>query len=332
MGAALCLLSAACFGAMAIFGKLAYDQDVSAGDLLLLRFALAAVVLGAIATAGGALRGVPRRLLAAGFAMGAAGYATQAGLFFLALERMDASLLALLLYTYPALVTVAAIVLRRERGTTRRFVALGAALAGTALVLAGAGTGALDPVATLMALGAALTYTVYILVGDRVVAGVPSVGLAALVCAGAATTFAVAGVVSGDPGVDVSAAGLGWVAAIALVSTVGAILAFFAGLARVGPSAAAILSTLEPVVTVALAAAAFGESLSAVQLAGGGLVLAAVVVLQWPARPATAQTGRPNQRTPSPPPTSSSTSAPQANATVTSSLIGLDDSRVPILE
>ena len=59
---------------------------------------------------------------------------------------------------------------------------------------------------------------------------------------------------------------------------------FFAGLARVGPSAAAILSVFEPVVTVALAAAAFGESLALVQLAGGALVLAAVVVMQWPAR------------------------------------------------
>ncbi len=42
-------------------------------------------------------------------------------------------------------------------------------------------------------------------------------------------------------------------------------LCFFGGLARVGPSAASILSTLEPLVTVALAAAAFGESLGAVQ-------------------------------------------------------------------
>jgi drug/metabolite transporter (DMT)-like permease len=33
---------------------------------------------------------------------------------------------------------------------------------------------------------------------------------------------------------------------------------------------------------VALAAAAFGESLGVVQLVGGALVLSAVVVMQWP--------------------------------------------------
>src|SRR6478752_4246113 len=58
MGALLCLLSAAGFGAMAIFGKLAYDSGVEVGDLLLLRFALAAAVLLAIAATTGALRGV----------------------------------------------------------------------------------------------------------------------------------------------------------------------------------------------------------------------------------------------------------------------------------
>ena len=74
----------------------------------------------------------------------------------------------------------------------------------------------------------------------------------------------------------------GW-RSIAVVSTVGAVGLFFAGLQRVGPTAASILSTLEPVVTVALAFVVFGESLGAAQLAGGALVLAAVVV----ARPLT---------------------------------------------
>ncbi len=46
-----------------------------------------------------------------------------------------------------------------------------------------------------------------------------------------------------------------------------------------GPTAASILSTIEPVVTVLLAFLVFGEVLGAVQLAGGALVLAAVLVL-----------------------------------------------------
>ena len=79
---------------------------------------------------------------------------------------------------------------------------------------------------------------------------------------------------------------------IALVSTVVAVSAFFAGLRRVGPSEAAILSTFEPPVTVALAFAVLGERLAPAQLAGGALVLAAVVVLQLPGAPARATAGR----------------------------------------
>jgi drug/metabolite transporter (DMT)-like permease len=269
---------------MAIFGKLAYDGGVGVGELLLVRFALAAVVLLAVAGATGALRGLRRRAVLSAFAMGAVGYATQAGLFFMALERMDASLLSLLLYTYPALVVAAAIVLGRERASARRLVALAIASAGTALVLAGAATGAVDALGAAMALGAAVAYTIYILTGDRVLAGVPALALAALVCSGAATTFAVVALLRGGPDLAFGAAAWASLGGIALVSTVGAILAFFAGLARVGPSAASILSCLEPVVTVVLAAAVFGEALAGPQLAGGALVLAAVVVMQWPGR------------------------------------------------
>jgi drug/metabolite transporter (DMT)-like permease len=284
VGALLCILSAAGFGAMAIFGKLAYEQGVEVGELLLVRFALAAAALLAVAWARGALRGLSRRAVLVSLAMGAVGYATQSGLFFSALERMDASLLALILYTYPVMVCAAAIALGRERASARRIAALLAASAGAALVLAGAASGSFDALGAAMGFGAALAYTTYILVGDRVVTGVPLLALAALVCTGAASTFAAVALARGGPDLAFGAAGWGWIGAIALVSTVVAILAFFAGLARVGPSAAAILSVIEPVVTVGLAAAVFAESPALVQLAGGALVLAAVVVMQWPGR------------------------------------------------
>jgi drug/metabolite transporter (DMT)-like permease len=288
VGALLCIVSAAGFGAMAIFGKLAYDEGVEVGDLLLGRFALAALALMAVAVARGALRGLPRGGVAAALAMGAVGYATPSGLFFSALERMDASLLALVLYTYPVLVCVVAVALGRERASARRAGALVVASTGVALVLLGAASGSFDALGAAMGFGAATAYTAYILVGDRVGAGVPLLALSALVCTGATATYLVAALARGGPDLSFGAAGFGWIAAIALVSTVGAILTFFAGLARVGPSAAAILSVFEPVVTVALAAAAFGESLSPVQLVGALLVLSAVVVMQWPARSAVA--------------------------------------------
>ena len=78
---------------------------------------------------------------------------------------------------------------------------------------------------------------------------------------------------------DVTAEGWGWLAGIAVVSTVAAVSLFFAGLKRVGPTTASILSTVEPVVTVVLAFRVFGELLGPFQLLGGAFVIAAVLVL-----------------------------------------------------
>ncbi|MFC3502900.1 DMT family transporter [Micromonospora krabiensis] len=292
MGPALCLLSAACFGAMAIFGKLAYDDGVSSGSLLLVRFALAAVLLGVVLLVRPALRragseAAPgrsavtrRRALATAVGLGAIGYATQAGLFFSALRLMDASLLALVLYTYPVLVTVAAVLLGRDRLTPARGTALVAASAGTLLVLLGAGAVSFHPLGALMAFGAAITYTGYILVADTVVRRLAPVVLSALVMTGAAGTLAVIALSTGGIDLDFGRSGWFWLACIAVVSTVVAMLTFFAGLRRTGPSTAAILSTFEPVVTATLAGLVLGETLTTVQFVGAALVLSSVGALQ----------------------------------------------------
>jgi drug/metabolite transporter (DMT)-like permease len=268
---------------MGIFGKLAYGEGVNVATLLALRFSLAAALFWLLVAVTGAhrqLRALTRRDIMAALALGAVGYSLQAGAYFAALTRLDASLLSLLVYTFPAIVAVAAIALGRERADRRKTAALALASAGLVLVLAQPGAGKLDPLGAALGLSAALVYSTYILTSERVVERVGPIVLSALVCTGAAATLTVAGAADGglDPA-SVSATGLAWLAGIAVVSTVGAVSLFFAGLERVGPTVASILSTAEPLVTVALAFVVFGESLGTVQLAGGGLVLGAVVVL-----------------------------------------------------
>jgi drug/metabolite transporter (DMT)-like permease len=284
-GTFYCLASAAAFGAMGVFGKLAYDEGASVGTLLATRFVLAAALFWLLMVcAGGArdLRALSRRDVGIALALGAIGYGAQAGGYFAALERLDASLLSLLIYTFPVMVTVTAIALGRERANRRTAIALPLASTGLVLVLAGA-AGALDPVGTLLGLGAAVVYSIYILSSEGVAERLGPRTLSTLVCTGAAMTLTLAGFAGGDlnPG-GVSAAGLVWLGGLALVSTVGAIALFFAGLRRVGPTSASILSTLEPVVTVGLAFVVFGESLGPAQLAGGALVLLAVLAVRAP--------------------------------------------------
>ena len=216
--------------------------------------------------------------LATGAVLGVFGFSLQAGLYFGALERIDAGLASLLLYAYPAFVTVAAIALRRESPSRRKFGALGLASGGVALVLLGGGPDAIDPLGAAMAVGSALFYTVFILVSDGVGERTPPVPFAASVATGAAVTFGIAALLDG--GISASSEGVMWAAIIASVSTVMPIVLFMAGLARVGPSTASIASTVEPPFTVALAWIVFGETLGPLQLAGGAFVLSAVVILQ----------------------------------------------------
>ena len=212
--------------------------------------------------------------------LGAFGYAVQASLYFAALERLDAPLVALVLYTFPVMVTVAAVLLGRERFTAARVVALVTATAGVSLVLAGAGGLGFDSLGVVLAFGAAITYTAYILAADTVLHRLSPVVLTTLGMTGAAAALAIRALVTGGVTVSFNPSCWLWIGCIVVVSTVLAVLAFFAGLKRTGASTASILSTFEPVVSTALAALVLGEVLTPIQLLGAVLVLSAAVIVQ----------------------------------------------------
>src|SRR5262245_4510081 len=106
-GAAFVATSAAAFGALGIFGKIAFAAGASIGTVLFLRF----LVAGALMTGLMAILRMPwprgRDLMILG-AMGGIGYVGQAFCYFSALRYASAGLTAILLYLYPALVTLAA--------------------------------------------------------------------------------------------------------------------------------------------------------------------------------------------------------------------------------
>ena len=280
VGAALCLMSAAAFGVLAVFGRLAFDEGVDLDALLLARFGLAALVLVPLAAYRGSLRRLAPAQWVAGLLMGAVGYALQSSLYFAAVRHAELSQVGLIFSCYPLLVMVAAILLRRERATLRRWAALVVSWTGIGLVLTAGSVGTFSAVGTLYALAAASVYCAYILIGERVTERVQPIDLSALVVTGATVTFFVIGLLDGGPHLDVTPKAWLWLVLTALISTVAAIIMFFAGMARLGPSTAALLGTLEPVVTVTAAGLVFHERLTPAQLAGAALVLCALVVVQ----------------------------------------------------
>ena len=282
IGAVLCLVAGGSFALQPVLVKLALDGGASIASVGAIRFALAAAVLGLLARK--AIVATPLWTLLPPFALGLTIYGLETGLFFASLERIDVSLASLLMCSYPAVVVAGAVLLRRERASRRRAAALAVALTGVVLVLAGGIGGALDPVGIGLALTAALAYAAYVLVSDRMLGTTEPLVLATMLCAGAATTFALGGAATGSLEAARPSTLL-VVGAIALVATVLPIAAFLGGVRRIGPSRATILGTIEPPVTIGLAALVFGERLGAVQLLGAGLVVCAVVILQLRRRP-----------------------------------------------
>ena len=275
-GLTLVVVSAIAFGAMAIFARHAYAAGADVLGILLARFLIAGGVLSAIMLI--LRKPWPRgRALGAAIGMGALGYAGQAACYFSALNHASAGLVALLLYAYPTLVCILAALFLHEKLTPRTLLLLAASFAGIALTLGG-GHG--TPLGFALGLAAALIYSVYIIVGARELRNTDSLASATVICLSAAATMLVASLFS-TPHLPQTPQGWVPVLLIALVSTVLAILAFFAGLKRVGPATASILSTLEPVVTVALAWLLLGETIAPIQLVGGALVLASAA---WLAR------------------------------------------------
>jgi drug/metabolite transporter (DMT)-like permease len=280
-GILLVALSAICFAAMPVFARAMYADGGDPSTLLLLRFALAAVLLLLLASRRVALR--PHGPTLAGLVLLGVLYVCQSMTYFSALTMTAAALLGLLLYVYPVVVAVLASMLFRIPLTPPRVVSLALALTGAALTIGPLGAG--NWLGIGLGLASALIYSGYILIATSVTRRADPVWCSAIITASAASIF---GIVAVAHGVALPASPVGWlaVAGIALISTVVAILSFMAGLARIGPTDAATLSTIEPAMTALLAVLLLGESLGPVQLLGGALIVSAALVIARSTAPA----------------------------------------------
>jgi drug/metabolite transporter (DMT)-like permease len=269
-------LSAVSFGAMAIFARIAYDSGSDPITVLFLRFSIAGIFMLAIMVAKGMVYPRGRTLVTLAL-MGALGYVSLSIAFFTALTMAPAGLVAILLYLYPAFVTLLAAIFLKKPVTLPKIVALFFTFGGTLLII-GMDGGRGQNLGIVLAITAAALYSIYIVVGSKAISNAGAFQASTIVIISAGVAFS--GIVA-VKGVKFPGTATGWVSviAIALVSTAFAIVAFFAGLKRIDPANASMISTLEPVVTVSLAVVVLGETLTLNKILGGMMILAAVLLL-----------------------------------------------------
>jgi len=280
------VLSAACFGTLAVLTPLAYREGAEPLPLLAWRFVFAALLLGGLAT----LRErrallVPRADLARYAVLALTGYGAASVCFFFALTFADASVVAVLLYAYPALVTVSSWLFLGQRASWQQGLAVAITFLGCALVV-GLGSSQLYAAWQGIVLGllAAVGYTVFNLFSHRWLPGRSRLTMMAYTF-GIAVLLPTVGSIALGGWASLSVAGWSstlWLilVAIVLVPTFAAVVLYLEGIRGLGPSQAAVVSTLEPLFTIALAAWVLGERLAPLQLAGAVLVLAGVVTAE----------------------------------------------------
>ena len=204
---------------------------------------------------------------------------------FVAFLRIGIALTLLIFYVYPAFVALASVIWFGERLDRVRWAALALSMAGVVLVVLGAGElGTLDALGIGLALGSALAQTFYALAAHHWFRAVPGAQAAASTMGGAAIVYLLIALGIGQVGVLAEPVASGealWPVLVAGVVGAGLpTVCFIGGIRLLGAPRATILSTLEPVVGVGLAALLFGAVPTPLQLVGGALIITAGIVLQ----------------------------------------------------
>jgi drug/metabolite transporter (DMT)-like permease len=284
LGLAQIIVSAICFGFLGLFGKSAFAHGLSPGLFLSLRFLVAALFLAPYLWFFREGLKLPPRDLARCALLGTFGYAAFSSCFFLALKGLSASLTVLLLYTYPVLVCLGAWLLFGEKMRSKQVLALPLVLAGLLLVWREI------RVESFVALGfgllASLLYSSYILASSRQVKTSDPVTASFYIILSAGIAL---GLLHLRPG-SFALAWNAWptVLGAATVGTVLAISLFLAALTKLNSAEASLLSVLEPVTGVALAALFLGERLQPAQWLGAVLILTGMVLVATAGRVAKA--------------------------------------------
>lgn len=280
-GVILIVLSVLGYSLFPVWVRFLSDTGLSALDIATWRFLLAVpLVWLAVSVRGRQPLRIPlprRGLLLAGMIMTVAAITGVAGI-----QLLPAAVYVLLFYSYPAMVALISVA-RGERLARAEWLALGLTLVGIALTMPDLGTGLEqggNTLGVIYALVNALAVAVYYVITARLLKGCDDTPRAsAYSVTGALLPLLVYALVQG---VAMPDSGVTWLLLLgfALVSSVLPMVTLNAGIQRLGPSRAAILSMFEPLLTLLWSFLILGDLIQPIQLVGGALILGSLVLLQ----------------------------------------------------
>jgi drug/metabolite transporter (DMT)-like permease len=295
-GLGLAVVSAASFGLSGAIARGLFDTGWSAGAVVLVRLGLGTLVVAPFAIVD--LRGRWHELRAhAGFVLlyGAVPMALAQFAYFSAVARMSVGPALLIEYTAPAAVVAWLWLRRGERPTAVTLAGAAVCVVGLVLVLDLLAGPSLNPIGVGWALLAMVGCATYFVLGSDGIAAMPAVGLAGCGLAVATASLGVLGAVGVLPlhaaTASPSYAGVhvAWWLPLLALGTITCGVAYCAGIAAIrslGSRVASFAGLLEVVSGVVWAWLLLAQTPGLLQVLGGVLLLAGIVVVRLGERPA----------------------------------------------
>ena len=275
------ILSGICFAFLGYFGKMAYKQNITPGELLSLRYFLSAVFTGMyiLVTNPKSLFRLSRFEVVSSLLLGIFGYALFSSFYFKALTGLSASLTVLLLYTYPVMVTLISRLFFKEKMGLKGFLALILASIGILGLVWGEWTVS-KPIFLLFGLSSAFFYAIYIIVSSKYLSQTPALPASFYVQLGAGVVLSLINF-SDNPSraFEILIDHYILIISMSILCSLIAMSLFLAGLQKITSSEASILSTTEPLFGVLIAATLLGEKIQMIQLIGGVFILLGMVLV-----------------------------------------------------
>lgn len=275
------ILSGVCFGFLGLFGKMAYNHNITPGELLSLRYLLSAglTAIFILITKPKSLFCLSRFEIISSVLLGIFGYALFSSFYFMALSGLSASLTVLLLYTYPVLVVLFSRYFLKEQIGNQGLIAL--LLVSIGLIGLVWGEWSISrPIYLLFGMGSAFFYAIYILLSRKYLSQAAPIPSSFFVQLGAGSILSLLHF-STQPtrALEIVSNHYVLIFSMSILCSLMAMTLFLAGLQKVTSSEASILSTTEPIFGVIIATAFLGEKIQAIQIFGAVLILMGLILV-----------------------------------------------------
>jgi drug/metabolite transporter (DMT)-like permease len=274
IGVFLVTLSAVLFGTNPIFARMSYDAGANPGTYLFIRFLIALPVMFLIMMARG--YAIPRgKLLFSLILIGGIGAGTTF-CFYTAIRLAPVNLIIVITYMYPTIVTLLSAVFLKQSITGFKIAALLMTVIGILFAI-GMDSGGYA-LGIILAIVTAIFHSLFLILGSLSIQKAGPIPASTIIILPCVIIYGIYVSIQG-PQWPLNISGWYAITASALFSTALGLITFFAGLKRIDTANAAIISTFEVVVTVALAIIILGETLSLPKILGASLVISAVIIL-----------------------------------------------------